>query len=143
MSVGFVWYADTRASRIVSAEAVPASNAAATVAMTVLRITAEETPESACECARALESGQRRSCRVGNGNTPEGTGHLATNHQASDSSIDHSGAKASTVGQLVDQLIGNMFDRAVDQDQVVRRTGFGALAQRTFDDVDSIRTRCR
>ena len=50
--------------------------------------------------------------------------------------VDERGAEPPAVGELVDDRVGNILDRAVDQDLVVRRALAPAGLERAFDDLD-------
>src|SRR4051794_3114015 len=84
--------------------------------MPSLRLSEREGP-------RPVESRQRGNARVADRKSAERFAGLAPNRQPGDAAVDDCGAEPATVGELGDQRVGNIFDRAVNQDLVVGRRG--------------------
>src|SRR6185503_14887100 len=99
-----------------SAEAVPAISAATSVAEISFRTTGRPLKT---ELFRPAEAGQRRNARIADGQGAESAAHFPPDGQPGDSAVEDRATEAPTLGQLLDNRIGNIFDRAVDQDLLV------------------------
>src|SRR6478672_3667906 len=95
------------------------------------------------EGPRPLEARQCRNPRVADGQRAKCVAGLAADGKAGDAAVDDRRAEPAAVGELVDEIVGNIVNRAVDQDLVVRRSVGMALLQRRFEDRDSLIARSR
>src|SRR6476620_1759309 len=84
----------------------------------------------------ALEARQCRDARVANGQSTESVAGLAPHRQASDATVINRNADPSTVRELMDDRVRNIFNGPLDQDLIIRRSLGLSLFQRPFDDLD-------
>src|SRR6476620_11707241 len=92
---------------------------------------------------RTIEARQYRCAKIANGKIAECAAGLASNDKPRNGTAQQGSAKAASVGELVDKRVGQMADRAVDEDLIVGRALGPALRQRAFDDFDALHTSLR
>ena len=90
------------------------------------------------------KSRENRDARVGQGQVTECAARLAADDEARDSAVDERGAEPAPVGKLRDEHIGNIFDGAIDQDEVEGRILLRSRLERPFHHLESVLAcRCR
>src|SRR3954468_12438133 len=111
-----------------------ASRAAISEPVIILESTRGEPLE--CECLRTGKAGKHRHARIADREIPEGDAGLAAHYKASDAAIYKGRAEAPSIRELFDQRLGNIFDRTVDQDLIVRCALAVACVECAFDRFD-------
>src|SRR4051812_530118 len=95
-----------------------------------LRITRAILLES--ERPRASEAGQSGDTRIADGKITECAPGLAADDEPGNAAIDQCCSKAAAVAKLIDDRIGNIFHRTIDQDLVVGRVFGPPCLERAF-----------